>query len=112
MDEWFYQDVVHRLHTFCNPISEEGVGELLQVLDPAPGLRVLDIASGLGALLLRIGASGASGVGVDASPFAHARAVAARDAAGEVLDVQFVHGQGEAYVADTPFDVAMCVGAS
>ena len=33
-------------------------------------------------------------------------------AEGEVLDVQFVHGPGEAYAADTPFDVAMCVGAS
>lgn len=110
---WFYYDVLHRLHTFCNPISEPGIEELEQVLALESGMRVLDIACGHGELLLRLAEhSGIQGVGVDASPFAHARAVANRESRDGDLDVTFLHGRGEEYVAEGAFDVVSCIGAS
>lgn len=113
MDMWFYYEVLHRLHAFYNPISEDGVAELERVLDPEPGSRVLDIACGQGELLLRLAEHhGIQGVGVDASPFFHGRAVANREARGGDLDVTFLHGLGEEYVPDEPFDVVSCIGAS
>lgn len=112
MDDWFYYDVLHGLHRYCNPVSDAGVEELIRVLDPRPGMRVLDVACGHGEMLLQIAERGATCVGVDLSPFAHARAVAALEARGPDLDVEFVHGRGEAYEPDGPFDVASCIGAS
>ncbi len=112
MDDWFYYDVLHRLHRYCNPVSDDAVDELVTVVAPRPGMRVLDIACGHGALLLALAERGAIGVGVDASPFAQARAVAALEERGGGLDVTFRHGRGEAFAAEEPFDVAMCIGAS
>lgn len=112
MVDWFYYDVLHGLHRFCNPVSEDGIDELIAVLDPRPGTRVLDVACGHGELLLRLAERGAQGVGVDLSPFAHARAVAALEARGGRLDVDFVHADGKAYAPERPFDVACCIGAS
>ena len=113
MDDWFYYDAVHALHRYCNPISEPAVRELESVHDLEPGDRELDIACGHATLLLEIAERiGPVGTGVDASPFALGRAEAAKASRGEELDVTLVHGRGETYVNDQPFDVAMCIGAS
>ncbi len=113
MDDWFYYDVVHRLHAFCNPVSDEAVEELLSVLAPRAGARVLDIACGHAELLLRlVERFDVAGVGVDVSPYALGRAESARDARCPDRDLELVLARGESYVAPRPFDVAICIGAS
>ncbi len=115
MDIWRYFDVTHALHTYCNPISEEAVRELEGVLDLQPGMRVLDIASGLGEILLGFAKRhGVSGVGVDVSPYAIRRAEARKAEWAPEADVRFLEMKGEDYAPDpdAPFDVVLCVGAS
>jgi ubiquinone/menaquinone biosynthesis C-methylase UbiE len=115
MDKWFYYGVTHRLHTYCNPVSEEGVGELEEVLDLSPSMRVLDIASGLGEMLVGFAERhGISGVGVDLSPQFLERAKERLARATSDVDVEFVLADGAAYCAETDerFDVVMCIGAS
>ncbi len=119
MDMWFYYDVTHRLHTYCNPISVDKMNELIRILDLKPQDRVLDIACGLGQLLLTIADScDISGVGVDASPYYVKRALHRKQECAPHADIQFIHELGEHYKlpddgdSDPRFDVVMLVGAS
>jgi len=48
MEFFARMDVSHNLHTFWNPVSEEVMDELIWALDLKPGMRVLDIACGVG----------------------------------------------------------------
>jgi SAM-dependent methyltransferase len=113
MDMWLYYEVTHADHRFCNPISVEGLEELEGVLDLRPGMRVLDVACGHGEMLIRLAERfGIAGVGVDASPYAFARFEKNVAARVPDADLTVVHGKGEEYRSDEPFDVAMCIGAS
>ncbi|MCH7679915.1 methyltransferase domain-containing protein [candidate division KSB1 bacterium] len=70
MDTWKYNGITHRDHLVCNPTSEARLDELVGLLPLKPGARVLDIACGKAELLLRIAVHhGASGIGVDISPY-------------------------------------------
>jgi cyclopropane fatty-acyl-phospholipid synthase-like methyltransferase len=70
MDIWKYYWVTHRDHLVMNPRSEAKTDEFLSLLALAPSARVLDVASGKDEQLLRIAERyGASGTGVDISPF-------------------------------------------
>ncbi len=106
--------VAHDLHVFWNPVSEEVVDELLWALDPQPGMRALDIACGVGELLLRLAGYGVRGVGVDVSPWAIERAKAAKAASLPEADIEFVAQGGADYTlpADGPCDIVSLVGAS
>lgn len=114
MDFFERMAIVHAAHVFWNPISDEGVEDLIAALDLAPGARVLDIACGAGELLVRIAERyGATGVGVDIS--AAALATARAKARGRVPDagLEFVEGDGAQYEADAAsFDAVCLVGAS
>jgi SAM-dependent methyltransferase len=113
MDIWLYYDVIHRLHTYLNPISPSAMEEAAGLLGLAAGSRVLDIASGNGELLIRLAERfGVSGTGVDISPLfiQRAREKKARRVPGAEID--FVLGGGEEFRPEAPFDVACCVGAS
>jgi trans-aconitate methyltransferase len=76
-------------------VSEHGVG-VVDLLDPRPGERILDLGCGDGALTAQIAARGASVLGVDASP----AMVAAARARG--LEAETV--RGEALAFDGEFD--------
>lgn len=117
MDIWRYFDVIHGLHTYCNPVSRESVLELEAVLDLQPEMRVLDIASGLGEMLIGFSERhGVSGVGVDISPYAVRRAEARKAKRAPDADLVFVEmGAADYEPPSDPsalFDVVMCIGAS
>jgi SAM-dependent methyltransferase len=113
MDLWLFYEATHRDHLYLNPISADGIAELEPALDLQPGMHVLDIACGHAELLISfVERYGVTGVGVDLSPYASARArdnIAARLPHG---GLELIEGRGEDFVADTPFDVVSCVGAS
>jgi len=119
MDIWLFYEVTHRLHTYCNPISGDKVADLARVLDLKPGMRVLDIASGLGQMLIELANGyGVEGVGVDASPYCVKRALHRKQDQAPDADIQFIHERGENFHlpevgdGDPRFDVVMLVGAS
>jgi trans-aconitate methyltransferase len=70
-------------------VSDLGA-DVIALLDPRPGGRILDLGCGDGALTMRLTAAGADVIGVDASPdmvaAARARGVEARVGRGEALD--------------------------
>jgi SAM-dependent methyltransferase len=107
--------IVHAGHIFWNPISEEGVEDLISALALEPGARVLDIACGAGELLVRLAERyGVSGVGVDVSSGALAQA---RQKARERVpdaDLRFVEQDGAQYQPSDgeQFNAVCLVGAS
>ena len=113
LDMWLYYDATHRDHLFCNPTSAEKMDELGRVLELDSESRVLDIACGHAECLVRWTEQyGITGVGVDLSPYAIRHAERRRSSRAQNADLTLLHMKGEDYRADTPFDVAMCVGAS
>jgi len=121
MDTWKFYDITHRDHVVCNPTSVAKLDELIGLLDPPAGPRVLDIACGKGEVLLRLaerygsgpGGGGFQGVGVDISPFhiAELRAAAAQRIPD--ADLELLEMGGADYRAEPgSFDLAVCLGAS
>jgi SAM-dependent methyltransferase len=104
--------IVHTLHTFWNPISEDAVDDLVEALDLPPNSRVLDIACGVGELLIRIAERyGCSGVGVDISDAALEQArVNASERVEDALE--FVESDGASFATEERFDLVCLVGAS
>ena len=114
MDIWKYHGITHRNHLLCNPTSEAKLDELVELLPLPPDARVLDIACGKSELLLIIAdRHGATGVGVDISPYEvenAKRRVALRDLEDRV---EIIQGDGAEYDAPpNSFDLTMCIGAT
>lgn len=115
MDIWKYYGVTHTDHLILNPISDAKLGELVGLLPLRPGARMLDIACGKAELLIRIAQhhEGATGVGVDISPY---EASAAKRRVTEFgLDdrIEILEMGGADYdAAPGSFDLATCIGAT
>jgi cyclopropane fatty-acyl-phospholipid synthase-like methyltransferase len=114
VDRRKYFGITHRDHLVCNPTSSAKLDELVALLPLRPGARVLDIACGKAELLLRIaGRYGATGIGVDISPYeveAARRRVTSRGLDGRI---EIVESDGAEYdVEPGSFDMTMCIGAS
>ena len=68
-------EVLHHLHSICNPLASGDLDLLIQALDPQDGDQALDLACGHGELLKRLARRAAvGGTGVDLSPWALLRA--------------------------------------
>jgi SAM-dependent methyltransferase len=91
--------VAHATSLMWGPIDEATLGDIVErvaSLEIGPGSRVLDLGCGPAELLRRIvERTGASGVGVDASPFAldEARARIARSSVGEHIELRLADAQ-------------------
>ncbi|MEU5688299.1 SAM-dependent methyltransferase [Streptomyces venezuelae] len=100
-------------HRICNPFTSDKLALLGQAISPAPGTRMLDLASGKGEMLCTWARDhGVSGTGVDISTVF---LDAARERAAElgVADrVDFVHADASGHVADEPVGIAACIGAT
>ncbi|MEU2074860.1 methyltransferase domain-containing protein [Streptomyces sp. NPDC013489] len=100
-------------HRICNPFTSDKLAFLGQAISPAPGTRMLDLASGKGEMLCTWARDhGVSGTGVDISTVF---LDAARERAAElgVADrVDFVHADASGHVATEPVGIAACIGAT
>jgi SAM-dependent methyltransferase len=113
VDTWRYYELTHSTHDVMNPTSPARLDALADALRLDRATSVLDVACGHAELLLRWHERhGAAGVGVEASPYAAARAHARVAERGAGSSVTIVHGRGEDFETAERFDVACCVGAS
>jgi SAM-dependent methyltransferase len=115
VDIWKFYDITHRDHVVCNPISEEKLGRLVELVRLPRGAYVLDIACGKGEFLIRLAESyDAEGVGVDISPFCIADTEARVRARVPKARVDLVQMDGAEFRPDRPgsFGLAACIGAS
>ncbi|MDJ0522226.1 MAG: methyltransferase domain-containing protein [Planctomycetota bacterium] len=115
MDFFERMALQHELHTYWNPTSPEAIDEVIAALDPQPGMRVLDIACGVGELLVTlVERHGVSGVGVDLMGAAVDKARENAGARVPDADLRFLELDGAAYEpeAGETFDVVSLVGAS
>lgn len=98
-------------HRILDPFTDEKLATLGAALRLTPGTTVLDLACGTGEMLSTWARDhGTVGTGVDLSSVWIQRAVGRAQELG--VDVTFVHGDASTYVADSPVDVAACVGAT
>jgi SAM-dependent methyltransferase len=105
VETWFYFEVTHREHLYCNPIGADRVEQAIDLLELNDGQRVLDIACGHGEFLRRCESRAkVETIGVDLSPYASRRAI---DKGTQVLVMD-----AKDYKPDEPFDVVSCMGAS
>ncbi|WP_254272485.1 class I SAM-dependent methyltransferase [Haloarcula marina] len=81
-------------HGFVHEYGED----LLTLLDPEPGQRILDLGCGTGHLTAAIADSGADVLGIDAAPEMVERA---RE---EYPDCRFEHADAREYAPEAPFD--------
>src|SRR5262245_9649465 len=112
-DPWRYWWVTHIDLDVMNPMSSGKLDRVVERMALPRGARVVDIASGKGELLFRLAERyGASGTGVDTSPYniRAGRGMARRRQGGERLS--FVRGDGAKFRTPRPLDGAFCVGAT
>ena len=113
MDMWRYFELTHASHDIMNPLSSGQLEGLIARLELRAASRVLDLGCGHASFLLRAHSMyGAQCVGVDASPYAAARAKERVAEAGLTEAVEIVHAPGETYEVQAPFDVTVCLGAT
>lgn len=115
MDPWKYYEIVHRHHTFMNPVDNSRFDELLDILKLPAEARVTDIGCGKGEMLLRLVEKyKIYGVGVDISPYCIRDARNQKDQRVPQADLQFLEMKGSDYKPETEEseDLAMCIGAS
>jgi SAM-dependent methyltransferase len=100
-------------HRIIDPFDDAKLATLGNAISLRAGQTILDLACGKGELLCTWARDhGVSGVGVDLSTVFTAAARARADELGVADRVLIVHGDASAYVADSPVDVACCIGAS
>jgi SAM-dependent methyltransferase len=100
-------------HRIVNPFDDRKLALLGDVIGLQEGQQLLDLACGKGELLCTWARDhGTSGVGVDMSVDFTAAARRRAEELGVADRVTIVHGDASDYVADSPVDVASCIGAT
>jgi SAM-dependent methyltransferase len=108
-----YFVVAEREHELQNPISEEKLLLLGRRLRLAPGVRVLDVASGRGGPAVLLAREfGCTIRGIEVAPEFHSAAVERAEAAGVSGRVEFELADASEADLGVDHDVAMCLGAS
>ena len=108
----FYEAGHHCLDVM-NPLSSDLLDQVVDLVNPADGQRVLDIATGHGSFLLRCARRAAiEAEGVDLSPWVLNRAAQRVQQAGCADRVAFTLGSGSATSPDPVWDVVCGLGMS
>lgn len=114
--EWERFEIFEALHNsmrICNPLTEQQFASIVDLLAPADGSLMLDVACGYGELLLQCADRAAiNGVGVDLSPWMVSVA-AARDEQRQPRGprLRWVLGEARDFGTDSQWDVVACMGA-
>jgi len=107
-----FSSVGHGGMAIWNPVGEAALDALLGRLPLPPSPRVLDVGCGTGTLLARLAERrGASGVGVDRSPFAAAPARATAAGFGGRIEIREEAFDATRFAGGS-FDLVACVGSS
>jgi SAM-dependent methyltransferase len=115
MDIWKFYDITHRQHAVCNPMSENKLARLVELVALPAGARVVDIACGKGEFLIRLAETyGIRGIGIDISPFCIADAQRNLQERAPTSEVIFRQMDGADFRPDEPhsFTLVSCIGAS
>jgi SAM-dependent methyltransferase len=115
MDSWKYYDIVHKHHSLMNPVNEERLYELFELLKLRPGARVTDVGCGKGEVLIRLaGKYKIKGVGIDLSPYSVRDAESKRRERVPNADLKILEMDGAHYKPESgkSEDLTMCLGAS
>jgi SAM-dependent methyltransferase len=100
-------EALHHRHRICNPMTAEDLETLVDILDPRPGEKALDLACGHGALLACLARRAPiEATGVDLSPWALAHAVRHTER------VDWWLGDARSVPATANWDVVTCLGAA
>jgi len=100
-------------HRILNPIDDGKLALLGDVIGLETGQTLLDLACGKGELLCTWARDhGVSEVGVDKSVAFTAAARARAEELGVADRVTIVHADASTYIAEDPFDVGSCIGAT
>lgn len=115
MDIWKYFDLTHKFHTMMNPISDQKIDKLIDLVNLAPSSRVIDIGCGKGEFLIRLARKvNITAIGIDKSPYT---IVAARErtAKMDLTDqIEYIESDGKIFLdsVNEKFDLSVCMGAS
>lgn len=115
MDMGKFYSIIHRYHTFWNPVGVEKLNELYQLLQLKKGSMVLDIACGTGEMLVQLYEKyRIKGLGIDKAPYCISEAEKKRLQRAPKADLKFLQMDGKDYRPESlqSFDLAMCIGAS
>ncbi|GAA5078861.1 hypothetical protein HNP84_004824 [Thermocatellispora tengchongensis] len=112
-----FHEIAEGDHRILNPFTPEKLDLLGEIVRPAKGTRMLDLASGRGELLCQWAARyGVEGVGVDISHVFLDGAVRRAAELGVDALVRFEHGEAGAYLRETAagaaYDIVSCLGAT
>jgi len=115
MDRWKFYDIIHRRHTVMNPVNENSLEHLYDLLELKRGARVIDIGCGKGEMLIRLAEKyHVEGVGVDKSPYCIREAAKSKCKRVPRADLKFLEMDGAQYDTGNggSSDLAMCIGAT
>lgn len=115
MDTRKFYDITHREHIICNPISEDKVARLVELLELPNNAQVVDIACGKGDFLIRLAKShDIRGFGIDISQYYINEARTKLKAQSVGTGITFTQMSGADFKPERPhsLDLASCIGAS
>jgi SAM-dependent methyltransferase len=115
MDRWKFYDIIHRRHTVMNPVNEDRLERLYDLLELKRGARVMDIGCGKGEMLIRLAEKyHVKGVGVDKSPYCIREAAESKRERVPRTELKFLEMDGAQYKIENgeSSDLAMCMGAT
>lgn len=114
MDIWKYFDITHRENKICNPLHDEKVNRLVELLKLNENSNVLEIACGKAEFLIRLAETyDIQGIGIDMSPYCIIEAQEKLKQRCPDAKIKFIEMNGAEYKHPESyyFDVGACIGA-
>src|SRR5690349_17130185 len=115
MDNWKFYDIIHRHHSVMNPVNEDRLDRLYNLLELKRSARVTDIGCGKGEMLIRLAEKyHVNGVGIDKFPYCIREAADSKHKRALRADLKFLEMDGSQYKVENEesSDLAMCIGAT
>ncbi len=114
MDIWKYYDITHRDNQICNPISNEKLNKIVELVRLSENANVLEIACGKAEFIIRLAETyNIQGVGIDISPYCIIEAKEKLKKRCPNSKIKFLEINGAEYnhSESNYFDLGMCIGA-